>query len=97
MHAINPSTVLLFFGPGTFIYIIHYCALPIENEMERPSDFAACLAGVVAFTTIAEIAIGISGYYFYGGDALIYDDEGRVLSGCEHPVCDNGKEASGRK
>lgn len=56
--AIKPATLLLFFGPGTFIYIIHYCALPIENEMTQPSEFTFCLSNVVIFTTLCEIAVG---------------------------------------
>ncbi|CAM9170563.1 unnamed protein product, partial [Phaeothamnion confervicola] len=36
---VRPGHFFLFFGPTAFLFTIHYCALPIEAEMQRPEQF----------------------------------------------------------
>ncbi|EWM26445.1 Amino acid transporter, transmembrane [Nannochloropsis gaditana] len=90
IHLVRPQTLLLFFGPTAFLFVVHYCALPIESEAKRPEDFKRALGLSMSLTAALDVAIGAAGYIFYGGlSPLVRDQAGQVVPGCERPVCDN--------
>ncbi|GAB5031147.1 amino acid transport protein [Nannochloropsis oceanica] len=90
IHLLQPQTLFLFFGPTAFLFVIHYCAVPIESEAEYPEDFTQALGLSMALTAMLDIAVGSAGYIFYGGTSpLVRNPAGQVVAGCERPVCDN--------
>lgn len=58
---VNPGTLLLFFGPTAFLFVIHYCAVPIESEAADPRQFPPALARSMALTALLDIVVGCVG------------------------------------
>ena len=58
---VNPGTLLLFFGPTAFLFVIHYCAVPIESEAADRRQFPPALARSMALTALLDIVVGCVG------------------------------------
>lgn len=58
------STLPMFWGPAVFLFCIHYVALPIENDMERPKNFTKTVIPT-AFGFCAVLNVSFAGFCYF--------------------------------
>lgn len=86
----SPRTSMLYVGPAIFLFTVHYVVLPMEKETENnPSSFQAGMKWGVVASTVFSIVLGAAGFVFYAHAPLVVDSKGRVLPGCDEPVCES--------